>query len=178
MTCPLGHAVQHTTIPHPLTSAPMDLLRCETCKRQYAVGLDGIGRWLRMPGYCGGCDGDTWRMLTHPTRGHRELLWPKPETVFAFVLTPDGPGTDVWNDYCPACCPALGAAPRRIVAEVNGAPLVTTVCHHHETAHAKYAHLFSDQFGRWLAAHLIDGYGVSEGERDALVAQWQQDRAA
>ena len=176
MTCPQGHAATVYRVPHPLQATPVEMHRCEPCRREYTVGRDGVGRWTRRAGYCDGCDAPTWHFLTHPVHGHDILLWPKPETRFVFLLTPDGPGTTIYRDYCAACCPEFGAEPRRVIAEIDGAPITTGACVDHETPHRKYAFHFSEQYGRWLAAHLSDGYSVSDETRDALLAQWERDR--
>ena len=171
MICPLGHEAAHFVLPHPRTATPMDAYQCAPCVREYVNG-----RWQRMAGYCDGCDAPTWRMLTHPIHGHRILLWPKPATRFALLLTPEGPGAHCRREYCSACCPVVGEAPVRVIAEVDAVPLVTGVCDGWETPHARYPFLFSDEWGAWFVAHATDGYGISEGERDHLLDQWERDR--
>ena len=174
MNCPQGHAALHFSLPHPMRAEGMDVYQCLTCVRQEVNGT-----WQRMAGYCAGCDTPTWRRLTHPVSGHRVLLWPKPDTIFAYLQALDWPGVDsVWQDYCPACCPEVGALPARAVVEENGIPRASGACIGHRTAHDKYAFHFSDRYGAWLATHLVDGYGVSEGEARALLDQWARDRVA
>ena len=178
MKCAAGHEATAYRVPHPLFAAEIDLHRCAPCRREYVIGRDGIGRWLRRAGFCDGCDAPTWHFVTHPTTGHDILLWPKPTTRFAYLLTPDGPGTDIYRDYCPACRPEVGAAPRRIIAEIDGVPIATAVCIDHLTPHTKYAHLYSGQYGAWLDRWLDDHLHVDAETHARLLAQWEADRMA
>lgn len=170
MKCPAGHEAQRFEMPHPMTAIPVEFYQCAACVRELRGAL-----WMRMAGFCAGCDQPTWRMLTHPRHGARVLLWPKPETRFARIATPEGPGADIYNEYCPACCPAIGETPARVIAEVNAQPLATAECVGYMERHAD---LFTLRHGGWLWAHLADpdGYAVSDAERDTWMEQWAQDR--
>lgn len=177
MICAAGHAATIYSVPHPLHAVEVTVPRCHPCRREYVVGRDGGGQWLRRAGFCDGCDAPTWHFVTHPRYGHEILLWPKPATLFAYLLTPDGPGHDVFRDYCPACCPAFGETPRRVIAEVDGVPVATTACIDHVTAQQKYAFHFSELYGAWLAAWLTDHLALPDDERDRLMTQWESDCA-
>jgi hypothetical protein len=170
MTCPQGHAATTYTIPHPMTAVPMDLVRCLTCKRELQNGV-----WLRMGGFCDGCDLPTWRMIPHPVSGHDILLWPKGSTRFALILTPGGLGEKAYRDYCPACCPDFGEAAKRDV-EVGGQPIPTGACVGWETPHARYADRFSDRQGTFLGAWLRDHLGMSDEAITYWIDTWITDR--
>jgi hypothetical protein len=170
MICPHGHAATTYTVPHPMTAAPMTVVRCLDCKRELVRGT-----WLRLAGYCDGCDQPTWRMLPHPTSGHDIILWPKGDTRFALIRTPEGPGQHAIRDYCPACCPEFGEAAKRPV-EVDGAPIPTACCEGWETPHARYADRFSDRQGVFLAAWFADHLGLSDEAITYWLQQWNQDR--
>lgn len=177
MICPSGHVAAHFTVPHPRTGEPADLHRCDPCKRELTHGRDGVGRWLRRAGFCDGCDAPTWRFLTHPTCGHDLLLWPKPTTRFPLFATPDGPGETIYRDFCPACCPALGMTAARVIAEIDGQPIAVAACvGFHPGPRARYAPLFSERYGEFLRAWLVDHLALSDADVETWIERWNHDR--
>jgi hypothetical protein len=104
------------------------------------------------------------------------LLWPDPATKFPRFRTPNGPGADIFRDFCATCCPRVGDDPPAIIAEIDGQPIETAECVGYMPAD-RYAHLFNDKFGRFLHDWLVDHLGLSAEERDAVLGQWDQDRA-
>ena len=170
VTCPAGHPATIYKVPHPMTAAEMTVIRCLACKTEHVNGT-----WLRMAGYCDGCDQPTWRMLPHPASGHDILLWPKGDTRFALIRAEvDGWGHAI-RDYCPACCPEFGAPAKRPI-EVGGQPIATGACVGWETPHDRYADRFSDRQGVFLGAWLRDHLGLSDEAADYWMTEWTKDR--
>lgn len=124
-------------------------------------------------GHCTACGEPTWRIGTAQRAngqiraGSRHLLWPDPASIYVQTWTPTGHTVGI--GYCAACSPAVGDLGP---PEVGSAPVVG-----HEAAKARYADWYSEQKGVFFRAWLADGLGYDGAARDALMQQWEVDRA-
>jgi hypothetical protein len=134
-------------------------------------------------GYCAACEVPIWKIVAHPVTGAPILLWPRPDSVYAKLGTATGwaPGVG----YCTACCPPVGALTSLATwAPVNGVlvPVSLGAVVGHETAGSRYRAWYSDHHGEFLRNWLRDGNGeghfFNEVEIEAVMAEWEQDRAA
>ena len=116
-------------------------------------------------GHCTTCDTLIWRTATHRRTEQVEIIYPRPESVYARVTTSGGVTRGI--GYC-----ALHAPPPGIT--ILGLGVVEAV----ETAPARYHRWYAPAFGTYLKAWLRDHMELLDHEVDALMAQWAADRQA
>lgn len=123
-------------------------------------------------GQCADCNKPTWvstqlqKNAYGLPAGHNFLLWPKPDSLYARVDTPMGPGPGI--GYCGACAPEIG---QPCIAVQN------YIINSYESAKSRYAHWYTEKFGDFLKTWLKDGVFHEPGEIDKIMAEWERDRA-
>ncbi len=132
------------------------------------------------PAHCAVCDTLRWRTVVQQVERNEAKagavvgLWPKPDTIFASYATPTGFTSPI--AFCPGHAPALGdSAPAGLTS--GGEPIATGPCVQLSIAKTRHAVCFTDEHGAFLRAHLADQIGLAESERDAVMAQWANDRS-
>jgi len=107
-------------------------------------------------GHCTTCDTPIWRTVTHGRTGQVEILYPRPDSVYARVRY--GAGVTPGVGYCAQHVPPLGD-------DVVGL----------DTAANRYAFWFTPAFGAHLRAWLEDHCELAEHERSVVMDQWLDD---
>lgn len=127
-------------------------------------------------GHCTACQGQCWRGLIRPDTQEWVHLFPEPTSMYAVLQTPEG--LAVGLAYHAACAPKIGDAGPSVLA--NGRSLGPTTVVRLDPAPARYTYWFSPGFGTWLRAwtrQLAMEFRVPVEQYDALLVQWEQDRA-
>lgn len=167
-----AHEATHYVVPDNLSGQPVDVHECDHCRRRLVLTTRGL-LWMPLGTYCPNCKCETWVFVTHPRSGHRIPLWPTPTSVTPLHWTPEG-----WaphGSFCADCCPEIGAGACEHVRAAH--PEAGGVVGH-EPARARYAKWYTDGYGMWLRTWLSDELRLDEPEWNALLAQWEADRAA
>ena len=122
-------------------------------------------------GHCTACAAPIWRTVQHPKTGEIILLYPHPASVYARLSVPGHPdSTAPGIGYCAGCAPQVGEAGPALSAPTEVIAL--------ETAVGRYASWYTAQWGAHRRAWLEDHLHLPEAEREALMAQWAEDRRA
>lgn len=130
-------------------------------------------RWNKLGGYCPDCKAETWRIVRHGRTNQPIALWPRPETLTAHHWTRSG--WALHGTFCVACCPDFGAPPCGHILEADpeaGGAIGF------ERSRDRYTRWYSEDYGVWLRAWLVDELRLDEPDRERLVALWEFDRAA
>ena len=144
------------------------------------------------PGACCHCGETNWRTVPDPKTGAPIILWPDPTTRYARVRIHVEPtGEDrvaVGLNFCAECSvephtqgilPALATNARArtgVVGEALARVPDATVLEW-ESAGDRYQGWFTETYGTWLRAWLHDYARLEAPAADAIVAQWEADRA-
>jgi hypothetical protein len=125
-------------------------------------------------GHCSDCQRLVWRTAIAQRdtpdgtkAGEVFLLWPRPESLYAKVRTPEGfaPGIA----YCPECAPQIGQ-PGPVF---DGAPVIG-----YETAYGRYTAWYADEKREFWQAWLHDHLSLTGSEVSAYLDQWEKDRSS
>ena len=119
-------------------------------------------------GHCTDCGTPIWRTVQHPRTDESMLLYPDPTSRYARVRVGERESPGI--GYCAACCPTVGDWGPDLAA---GPSIVTAV----DAAPRRYQAWFTPAWGAHFRAWLRDHLDLPEPAYDALVAQWEHDRA-
>lgn len=122
-------------------------------------------------GHCTACGKLIWRSATLQRGawglepGHRFILWPRPDSVYARVETPSGHAPGI--AYCRDCAPPIGTP-----GPVKGLGVIIG----YDASYERYQNWFADERGAFWRTWLADAVFLEQAEIDRLLATWEQDR--
>jgi hypothetical protein len=171
MTCPYCQQPAEERMVPTNDGAPRDLVRCYPCGRERIAD----GRWILMGTHCAACRAPLWRSVRHPKYDDVRYLWPDPSHLIAkhFCF---GADDGVMQPYCEPCVPPLGGLPPH-QPEMGGAPITLGPVVGYVEPATRYAHNYTEKYGRFIAAHLATDLQLEESAAKALIALWCGDYA-